>query len=76
MGEEAAAITVAPGVFAPACPKHDTIHDDADVYGVTIDPTGTEPLSLYDVWRPWRTGGSPTAVLTTDPMRTDTSCGP
>ena len=72
--EEGAAMTMAPGVFAPACAVHDTIHQNSEVYGVTIDPTGSAPYKLLDVFENWRTGASPSAVLTTDPQRADTVC--
>jgi hypothetical protein len=73
--EEGASITVAPGVFAPACSNHDTIHEDSEVWGVTIDP-GTGPLHLFEVLEPWRRGGTPTEAITTDAMRRDTVCPP
>lgn len=72
--EEGAAMATAPGVFAPACPDHDTIHQDTEVYGVSIDPTGSHPYTLFDVFQSWRAGGDASAVLTTDPQRADTVC--
>lgn len=66
-------MTVAPGVFAPACPKHDAIWDDAQVYGVTITPDGEDALRLFDVFEAWRQGTS-TAVLTQYTDRHDTVC--
>lgn len=72
--EEADEMTVAPGVFAPACVDHDTIHTDAQVFDVTIDPTGTTPYRFFDVYDAWRGGGEPSAVLTNDPTRADTFC--
>jgi hypothetical protein len=72
--EEKEAMTVNPGVFAPACANHDTIHENTEVFGVTITPPGGSPLLLFDVFEAWRSGGSPTAVTTTDPMRHDTVC--
>ncbi|TNF27416.1 MAG: hypothetical protein EP329_19460 [Deltaproteobacteria bacterium] len=74
--EEGDAITVAPGVFAPACSNHDTIHENTEVYGVTIAPEGAGPYLLFDVFRNWRTGGAPSAVLTQDAQRNDTVCPP
>lgn len=71
--EEGASMTAAPGVFAPACSNHDTIHEDSEVWGVTIDP-GSGPLHLFDVLEPWRRGRTPTSALTMDPMRRDTVC--
>lgn len=67
------AVTVVPGVFAPACPDHDTIYVDAEVYTASVDPTGTMPLELFDVWTAWR-GGSTTPVVTASPTRADTTC--
>lgn len=72
--EEHLALTRAPGVFAPGCPWHDTIHDDGQTYTVTVDPTGTQPLAMFDVWRAWRTGGVPTTAITSDPTLADTMC--
>ncbi|MCC7541842.1 MAG: hypothetical protein IT379_36825 [Deltaproteobacteria bacterium] len=75
--EEGAAMTRAPGVFGPACTKHDTIHDDSEVYGVTITPPGTTtPLALFDVLGNWTRELEPSVVLTMDPMRADTVCPP
>jgi hypothetical protein len=72
--EEGGLMAVAPGVFAPACFKHDTLHDNEEVYGVTIAPAGS-PLSLFDVLEPWLHGGAgPTAVLTQSMTREDTVC--
>jgi hypothetical protein len=62
-------------VFAPACSNHDTIHEDSEVWGVTIDP-GTGPLHLFDVLEPWRRGLTPTEAITMDAMRRDTVCPP
>jgi hypothetical protein len=73
--EEGDEMTRAPGVFAPACSKHDTIHTDDEVYGVTIAHEGA-PLRLFDVIGHWTTGSDPAALLTSDPMREDTVCAP
>ena len=74
--EEGADMPVAPGVFAPACSNHDTIHENAEVYGVTVAPPGEGPLALFDVFQRWRTGGAHSTVLTQDPQRADTVCPP
>ena len=73
--EEGAAMTVAPGVFAPACTHHDTIHSDAEVYGTTLTPAGDTPKALFDVFENWRSGTTPSAVLTMKQTREDTVCG-
>jgi hypothetical protein len=72
--EEKAAMTVAPGVFAPGCTKHDTIHSTLDTYQTTITPPGGTPLRLFQVFEPWRTGGSPTSILTQSTTLADTNC--
>lgn len=74
--EEGTAMARAPGVFAPACTNHDTIHEDSEVYGVTLSPGGQGPYRFFDVFNAWETGGSPQLVLTQDPMRSDTHCPP
>jgi MGT family glycosyltransferase len=72
--EEGAEMSRAPGVFAPACTKHDTIHTDSEVYGVTITPPGGSAMRLLDVLGNWNRGADPSAVLTMDEMREDTVC--
>lgn len=72
--EERSSISVPPGVFAPACSKHDTIHTSSEVYGVTITPDGGPTTRLLDVFGFWRDGGTPAAVLSSDPLRRDTVC--
>jgi len=72
---EGDAMMMAPGVFAPACSKHDTIHSNADVYRTTIT-MDEQTYVLLDVFRNWREGLAPSAVLTQDPQRTDTFCPP
>ena len=74
--EEGNAITVAPGVFAPSCSKHDTIHTNSEVFGVSITPDGGSPLFFFDVFNAWRDGGTPTGVISSDPRRSDTVCPP
>ena len=73
--EEGDAMPKAPGVFAPACARHDTIHYDGEVYGTTITPEGGAPLTLFDVLTNWALGRAPEAVLTMTPDRADTTCG-
>ena len=74
--EEGDAMTRAPGVFAPACTKHDTIHDNQEVYRASITPEGGEPLTLFQVFENWRNGVDPRAVLTRMLDRSDTFCPP
>jgi hypothetical protein len=68
---EGASIAKAPGAFGPACPKHETLRSSRDTFGVTIDRDG-EPLRMFDVWRRWRDGGSPTVAVTQ--TGADTTC--
>jgi hypothetical protein len=72
--EEGASMSVAPGVFAPACFKHDTIHTDTEVYGVTITTDAGVTLRLFDVFTAWRNGTQPSAVLTSSMTLSDTVC--
>ncbi len=72
--EERASMTVAPGVFAPACVTHDTIHTTSEVFGVTITTDAGVVTRLLDLYSAWRTGLSPAAVLTSSPTLADTFC--
>lgn len=72
--EERASMTRAPGVFAPACAVHDTIHQDSEVFGVSITPDGGATYRFFDVFGAWRDGAAPSAVLSSDPTRADTVC--
>jgi hypothetical protein len=59
---EASAITKAPGVFGPPCPKHETLRSNADTYDVTV---GSPARKFLELVGNWRAGTSPTqAVLT------------
>ncbi|MCC6624821.1 MAG: hypothetical protein IT385_26465 [Deltaproteobacteria bacterium] len=62
--EEAEVGMKAPGVFAPGCPKHETLSEDAAVYEARI-LFGGEHRRFFQVWRFWKDGGSP-AVLVAD----------
>jgi len=75
--EEGARITKAPGVFAPACSKHDTIHDNAETFNTTITPAGGSPLRLLQIFDNWHAGtGTPTVLQTESLTRADTFCPP
>lgn len=73
--EEGPAMTHAPGVFAPACTKHDTLHDDGEVYRTTVT-AGGDDHTLFDVFEAWRTGQTPSIVTTSRLDRSDTTCAP
>jgi hypothetical protein len=72
--EEGAAMTRAPGVFAPGCTKHDTIHSTPDTFGTTITPAGGSALRLLQVFTSWQSGAQPSSVLTQSPTLADTVC--
>jgi hypothetical protein len=75
--EEGAQITKEPGVFGPACTKHDTIHDNSDTFYTTITPQNGTPQRLMQVFNNWRTGvGTPTNILTESMTLADTNCPP
>ncbi len=69
--------TVAPGVFAPACSFHDTIHNSTQTFGTTITPAGTSTAkALLDVYAAWRAdpNSADARLLTESTTRADTVC--
>jgi hypothetical protein len=73
--EEGSQFTREPGVFAPGCTKHDTIHSTLDTFGTTITPPGGPSLRLLGVFENWQTGGgTPTNLLTRSVTLADTVC--
>ncbi len=66
--EEGASMTIAPGVFAPACTNHDTIFETAEVYRASVTPSGGAETRLFDVFEPWRANGTARAVVATSRM--------
>lgn len=74
--EEGPAFTRQPGVFAPLCVKHDTIHSTVQTYGTTITPDGGLALRLLDTYGNWVDGGTPSNVLTQTLNGSDTVCPP
>ncbi len=75
MAEEGPAMLQPPGVFAPACTKHDTLHDDGEVYRTTVTTAGQD-LTLFDVFERWRDGTTPSVVTTSRLDLSDTFCAP
>lgn len=63
--EEGDAFTVAPGVFGPACPRHETLSDDGSTYETTVNHT-TEPTPMFRAIVGWLAGLSPVAVVSED----------
>lgn len=60
--EEGAAMLRAPGVYAPACPKHDTLRSHLDTYDVRVLGGGVEH-AMFDVFELWKQGGAATTVI-------------
>ena len=60
--EEGSDAYASPGVFAPACSKHETISSGPDIYEATIDVGGT-PRHFFDIWNFWKAGGATPAVV-------------
>lgn len=71
--EEAAPGARAPGVFAPACAKHETVQSDGAVYETTIDFQGV-PRRFFDVWSLWKAGTSPLPVVLVADSPADSTC--
>jgi hypothetical protein len=53
---------VAPAVYGPRCDKHETLGDDASVFGVHVTVGGATP-TMFDVFRNLVTGGTPTIAV-------------
>lgn len=68
--EEGDSMSVAPAVFAPTCADHETLGNNASVYGVTIDVEGS-PTDLFGLAATWRTG-EPAVAIASGPA--DNSC--
>lgn len=72
--EEGSKMPRAPGVFGPACVKHDTIHNDVETYETTITSDAGVTYRFFNVFNAWSTGGAPSVVLSQDPTLADTNC--
>ncbi|MCC6388053.1 MAG: hypothetical protein IT302_11805 [Dehalococcoidia bacterium] len=68
-GEERAAITVAPGVFAPSCPDHYTIYANETVYDIAVGVGGRQ-ATFFETWNNWVAGKGPTVAVSSG-IRTD-----
>lgn len=68
--------TVAPGVFAPACGYHDTLHATDQTFGTTITPANGTAKTFLEIYGAWRANpNSPDArLLTESTTRADTVC--
>ncbi|RZO60996.1 MAG: hypothetical protein EVA89_12475 [Sandaracinaceae bacterium] len=60
---EGASMTRSPGVYGPACPKHETLSDGPNTYAVRVEVSGT-PVSFAELIQAWRAdaGGVTSAV--------------
>lgn len=74
--EEGSAFTRQPGVFAPLCVKHDTIHSTVQTFGTTITTDAGVTVRLLDAYSNWVDGGTPSNVLTQTLNGSDTVCPP
>lgn len=63
--EERDLATMAPGIFAPGCPKHETLSEDTAVYDATIQFQG-QGRDFFELWMFWKLGGEVPAVLVAD----------
>lgn len=52
---------VAPGVYGPRCPKHETLSSGPNTFDVRVDVNGN-PVSFPELIRAWRAGGQGVAV--------------
>lgn len=59
---ERAGVTVAPGVYGPACPQHETLSSGPAYYDVRV-VDGEAEIAFVDVLSAWRAGGSPTVAV-------------
>lgn len=62
---EGSLITVVPGVFAPRCPKHETLRSSPDTFDVVIND-GPTNLSMFDVVGNWVMGNGTSILITPD----------
>ena len=53
-----------PGVFAPACAKHETLSSEGDTFDATIEALGA-PRHFFDLWGYWESG-EPAILVSSD----------
>ena len=52
---------VAPGVYGPRCPKHETLSSGPNTFDVRVDVNAI-PVSFPELIRSWRAGGQGVAA--------------
>jgi len=70
---EAAEIERAPGVYGPACAKHETLSDGPHTYDVRVEVDGA-PVSFPDVIQAWRADAGGETVAVTVPGVNPSTC--
>lgn len=61
-----------PGVFAPSCPRHETLRHDPDTWRATVTPPGGSPVTGPGTFTRWVTGEEPSVVISHGPA--DSAC--
>jgi len=59
---ERASIEVTPGVFGPACSKHETLRSNDDTYAASIK-VGGQSLKMFDLWNNWIHAQAPSSAV-------------
>lgn len=62
VGAEERAQMVAPAIYGPICPKHETISHNPSTYGVTIGVGGAR-RTMFDIFTNWRNGLAPSQAV-------------
>jgi len=66
--EEGEAFELAPAVFVPTCPKHETLGSERDTFVTRVD-AGGRGVSMLELFSAWRRGEGPRVAITRDPSR-------
>lgn len=61
-GAEERAQMVAPAIYGPICPKHETISHNPSTYGVTIGVGGAR-RTMFEIFTNWRSGVAPSQAV-------------
>lgn len=61
-----------PGVFAPSCPRHETLRHDPDTWRATVTPPGGSPVTGPGTFTRWLAGEEPSVVISEGPA--DSAC--
>ena len=60
---EGSDMTVAPGVFSPTCPRHETLSDNDSVFDVEIE-VGDTSYRMFEIIANWSAGADPSVAIT------------